>query len=149
MSTVTDVELPRGDERERAREALRELAPLRSRQVVHVRSDDPRHPVDVVLPARIFDALLELLRHTAEGNAVTLVPVHAELTTQQAADLLNVSRPHLIKLLESGALPFQRTGRHRRVRAEDLFAYRDRRRAESERAFQELADLSQDHDLGY
>lgn len=103
----------------------------------------------MVLPARIFDALLELLRHTAEGNAVTIVPVHAELTTQQAADLLNVSRPHLIKLLEGGAIPFHRTGRHRRVFAKDLFAYRDQRREESREAFEELAALSQDHDLGY
>lgn len=85
-----------------------------------MRSDDPRCPVDVVLPARVFDALLELLRHTAEGNAVTLVPVHAELNTQQAAVLLDVSRPHLVKLLESGAIPFRRAGRHRRIRAEDL-----------------------------
>ncbi|MFK8000968.1 MAG: helix-turn-helix domain-containing protein [Polyangiales bacterium] len=116
---------------------------------IHVRSEDQRQQVDVVLPERMFGALLELLRHTAEGNAVTLVPVHAELNSQQAADLLNVSRPHLIKLLESGELPFHRTGRHRRVFAKDLFAYRDQRRAESEEAFQELADLSQEHGLGY
>lgn len=146
---LADVELPREEERERARDVLRELAPLRSRRAVHVRSDEPERQVDVVLPARIFDALLELLRHTAEGNAVTLVPVHAELTTQQAADLLNVSRPHLVKLLEGGAIPFHRTGRHRRVYAKDLFAYRDRRRDESREAFEELAALSQDHDLGY
>jgi len=146
---LTDVDLPAEEERDRARDALRELAPLRSRRLVHVRSEDPDHDVDVVLPARIFDALLELLRHTAEGNAVTLVPVHAELTTQQAADLLNVSRPHLVKLLEQGAIPFHRTGRHRRVFAKDLFAYRERRREESREAFDELAALSQDHDLGY
>tara|TARA_B100001750_G_scaffold201346_2_gene176054 strand:- start:46 stop:396 length:351 start_codon:yes stop_codon:yes gene_type:complete len=116
---------------------------------VHVRSEDPGREVDVVLPARIFDALLELLRHTAEGSAVTLVPVHAELTTQQAADLLNVSRPHLLELLEEGAIPFHRTGRHRRVLAQDLFAFRDRRRDQSRQAFEELAAVSQDHDLGY
>jgi len=146
---LSDVDLPVQEERDRARDALRELAPLRSRRLVHVRSEDPDREVDVVLPARIFDALLELLRHTAEGNAVTLVPVHAELTTQQAADLLNVSRPHLVKLLEEGAIPFHRTGRHRRVLAKDLFAFRDRRREESREAFEELAAISQDHDLGY
>ncbi|NOY91820.1 MAG: helix-turn-helix domain-containing protein [Deltaproteobacteria bacterium] len=146
---LTEMELPREEERERARDALCELSRLRPGRVVHVRSDEAGSPVDVVLPARIFDALLELLRQTAQGNAVTLVPVHAELTTQQAADVLNVSRPHLIKLLESGALPFHRTGRHRRVYAEDLLAYRDRRRQQSRDAFEELAALSQDHDLGY
>lgn len=143
------MELPREEERERARDVLHKLVPLRSRRAVHVRYDEPERQVDVVLPACIFDALLELLRHTAEGNAVTLVLVHAELTTQQASDLLNVSRPHLVRLLEGGAIPFHRTGRDRRVYAKDLFAYRDRRRDESREAFEELAALSQDHDLGY
>lgn len=77
------------------------------------------------------------------------IPDSPELTTQQAADLLNVSRPHLIELLEGGAIPFHRTGRHRRIFAKDLFAYRDRRREESGEAFEELAAISQDHDLGY
>lgn len=71
------------------------------------------------------------------------------MPTGQAADLLNVSRPHLVKLLEGGELPFHRTGRHRRVLARDLFRYRDRRREESMDAFQELADLAQDQGLGY
>ncbi len=146
---MSELELPSGEEQEKARDALRELASLGRNRVVHVRSDDRDSRVDVILPKRVFDALLELLRHTAEGNAVTLVPVHAELTTQQAADLLNVSRPHLIKLLESGELPFHRTGRHRRIYANDLLAYRDERRERSREAFQELADLSQEHGLGY
>lgn len=143
------VDLPSTEERERARAVLRALASLPTDGVVHVKSEDPKSPIDVLLPARVFQAMLDLLRHTAEGNAVTLVPVHAELTTQQAADLLNVSRPHLVKLLEEGALPFRRVGRHRRISAKDLIAYRDARREESRVAFHELADLSQDHDLGY
>lgn len=146
---ILDSGLPSGEEQEEARDLLRELARLRGDRVVRIRSSDPRSRVDVVLPARFFHALLELLRHNAEGNAVTLVPVHAELTTQEAADLLNVSRPHLVKLLEQGELPFHRTGRHRRIKAQDLFAYREERRRQSEAAFQELADLSQEHDLGY
>ena len=149
VAQISELELPTGEERQTARDLLRELAALRPNRVVHVRSETKDNRVDVVLPERVFEALLELLRHTAEGNAVTLVPVHAELTTQQAADLLNVSRSHLIKLLENGELPFHRTGRHRRGLAEDLFTYRDKRRAESKEAFQELADLSQQHGLGY
>lgn len=149
VAHMSELELPSGEEQEKAREALRDLAPLGRNGVVHVRSDDQDSRVDVILPGRVFDALLELLRHTAEGNAVTLVPVHAELTTQQAADLLNVSRPHLVKLLESGELPFHRTGRHRRIFAKDLFTYRDERREKSRQAFEELAELSQKHGLGY
>jgi 3,4-dihydroxy 2-butanone 4-phosphate synthase/GTP cyclohydrolase II len=76
------------------------------------------------LPQPAFHALLEILSQMARGNAVAITPVAAELTTQAAADLLGVSRPHLIKLLERGALPHRKIGAHRRIMAADLLAYR-------------------------
>ena len=93
--------------------------------------------------------LVDILAELADGNAVQVVPVHAELTTQEAADLLNVSRPHLVKLLEDGALPFHRTGKHRRVRFADLMQFKAARERDSEQAMQELAGQAQELGMGY
>ncbi len=76
-----------------------------------------------------------------------MIPVRSELTTQQAADLLNVSRPFLVKLLEDGDIPFTKTGRHRRVRAEDIFAYKERREAVRSNALGDLVRVDAEDGL--
>jgi excisionase family DNA binding protein len=101
----------------------------------------------VVLPAAAVRLLGALLMELAKGNAVALMPHHAELTTQEAADLLNVSRPFLVGLLDGGQLPHHKVGTHRRIRFADLMTYKRRREAESEIALRELAALSQDMKL--
>ncbi len=91
-----------------------------------VRALDPgtKKLVDIPLTPSMSEPLLELLRCIANGDGVAIVPIQQLLTTQQAADLLNVSRPYLIKLLEDLKIPHSFVGRHRRVRAEDVFAYK-------------------------
>ncbi|MCG8403483.1 MAG: helix-turn-helix domain-containing protein, partial [Firmicutes bacterium] len=88
--------------------------------------------------------IMDLLMHFVRGEAVTFVPFGAELTTQQAADMLNVSRPFLIKLLESGKLSYHKAGSHRRIYAVDLLAYRDKRDKEQTEALIELQRLGQE-----
>jgi excisionase family DNA binding protein len=78
----------------------------------------------------------------AQGKAVTVAPHHTTLTTQQAADLIGVSRPTLIKLLDEGEIAYTQPGRHRRLRLSDVLAYRDRIRHERDQRLDELADLS-------
>lgn len=104
---------------------------------------------DLILPRQAVALLRDLLVEMAQGNAVTIVPTHAELTTQEAANILNVSRPHLVKLLEDGEIPFSKTGTHRRIRYQDLMAYREQRGQESRAALDELTAQAQEHNMGY
>lgn len=96
-------------------------------------------PTTLALHRSLSELLLELLRVVGSGDAVTLVPVHQQLTTQQAADILNVSRPYLIKLLEEGVMDHHKVGRHRRIRAHDVFEYKQKMAAERAEALSELA----------
>jgi len=145
------VKLPSPEECEQAQAALRTLAQLKPKKgsrKIQVRPQGGPD-VSVTIPREAFELFLEVLGQMANGNAVTIVPVHAELTTQQAADMLNVSRPHLVSLLESKKLPFRRVGTHRRVRFSDLLAYQQQDQAERQAVLDELTDEAQKLGLGY
>ncbi len=135
-----------------AQVALRILSAISKRQkprTLQIKSEGTSKSLSVTVPKEAFALFLEVLGQMANGNAVTIVPVNAELTTQQAAELLNVSRPFLVKLLDDGKLPCRMVGTHRRVRMADLIAYKRVDDAERNTALDELAAEAQKHGLGY
>ncbi|MCY3574563.1 MAG: helix-turn-helix domain-containing protein [Chloroflexi bacterium] len=97
----------------------------------------------IVLPAAIVTLLLGMLRMQANGLSVALTPLHSELTTSQAADIINVSRPYLIKLLEAGEIPYFKVGSHRRIRREDVMTYKQNQRRERTAILDELTAEAQ------
>lgn len=101
----------------------------------------------VKLPSSAVRVLAEIMDHFAAGQAVVLATREFEVSTQRAADILNVSRPYLVELLESGKIPFRRVGTHRRVRLDDVLAYQSEMRARTSRALDELSELSQEMGL--
>jgi len=104
---------------------------------------------EIEVPVAALRMLVDILANMAEGNAMSLVPIHAELTTQQASDFLGVSRPYLVALVERGELPHHKVGTHRRVYFRDLLEYREARLKQSKTAFAELAAQAQELGLGY
>lgn len=130
-----------------------ELAGVASRTLSRARTSELRVQIDggetLRLPRAINELLYHLLTEMAQGNAVTLIPVQAELTTQEAADVLNVSRPFLIRLLERGEIAHHRVGTHRRVKFSDLQAYRKAMNEKRQEAMQALADQAQELEMGY
>jgi len=143
---------PLEKEVEAAVQGQRELASLLSTKFETQRIDifdKEDKPHSLVLPTSALRLLVDILGELAIGNAVKVVPVHAELTSQEAADLLNVSWPHLVKMLEEGAIPFTKTGRHRQIRFSDLMAFKQRRDEESQEAMEALAQQAQELGMGY
>jgi len=138
--------VPTPGESKLARETLQKLSAHRSRA----------HRVDLFLstasgsaepaqvPERALELLAEILRQTAEGNAVAVLPVHQELTTQEAADLMNVSRPFIIALVGKGELPAHKVGSHRRIPLAAVLAFKSKADEDRDKALDFLAAQSQE-----
>ena len=135
-----------------ARESSRRLAThkLGRRSSIRIQLlDDGKETETLTVPASALRLFLHLLTEMSRGNAVTLIPTHAELTTQQAADLLNVSRPYLVKLLDEGKIPFRSVGKYRRVRFDDLMAYKRKDDEARTKILDQLTAEAQELGMGY
>lgn len=101
------------------------------------------------LPSSAVQLLMDILVNISQGNAVQVLPVHAEVTTQEAADILMVSRPYLVKLLDEGKLDHRKVGTHRRIRYNDLLRFKEQEELARKAALDELAADAQEHEMGY
>lgn len=144
-----DTVAPSEGERVLAKESGRKLAklPKQTGDAISIKAAGSEEAISIPLSA--FRLLTNILNQMAMGNAVTLIPIHAELTTQQAAEILNVSRPFVIKLTEEKVLPCRTVGKHRRILFRDLMDYKRRSQATSTAAMDELAAQAQKLGLGY
>ena len=105
--------------------------------------------IDVKVPVKAIHLLVEILAAMSKGEAVSLVPFHKELTTQEAANILNVSRPYFVKLLENEELPYRKVGVRRKVLFQDLIDYKEKQDKESKQAMDDLAAEAQEQGYGY
>jgi excisionase family DNA binding protein len=122
-------------------------------QILDDESDPSSEGVDVTieghvrvvkLPRGLGEILRQILANAAAGRAVAVMPDHAELTTQQAADILKVSRPYLIKLVEDGAIEYRKVGTHRRIQAASVHEYRRKMELDSKQAADEPTELTEE-----
>jgi excisionase family DNA binding protein len=144
--------LPSQEEVMLARESGRSLSSVLSTrsQIQQIDLHDDQGAVRAVhIPTSALHLLLQVLTEIGQGNAVSIIPIHAELTTQEAADVLNVSRPFLVQLLEKGDMPFHKIGTHRRVRYQDVMAYKQHIDLARHQVLDELAQEAQELDMGY
>ncbi|WP_153111876.1 helix-turn-helix domain-containing protein [Propionivibrio limicola] len=152
MNTKVKTELPTNAEASMARESSRLLSLYLSTkeesQSIRVIDQAGEHEA-IKVPTAAFRLLIDILSEMAQGNAVSMIPVHAELTTQEAADMLNVSRPYLVKLLDTGDMPYHKVGSHRRVYYRDLVEYKARIDGERNKALEALAAEAQELNMGY
>jgi excisionase family DNA binding protein len=144
---VDNVAMPTVEDMQAARETVRLLAPLGNTRKVKLCVDGIDPIESIALPSSIFTQIINLLAKLGNGDAVTIVPVQAELTTTQAAELLSVSRPFLIKLLERGEMPFHMVGTHRKIDARDVTNYKMKRMTKRRATLNAIAARDEDLEI--
>ncbi len=123
--------------------ALEDMVRLSKRRAPKCQLMDPNGKT-IVVPELVFYVLERVAEVMARGDSITIVPVGREVTTQQAADLLNVSRQYLVRLLDDGRIPFRKTGKHRRLRIEDVLEFKEKRDKDRRAGLRELSRMTQE-----
>jgi len=142
--------LPTPQEIEQAKQSSRTLSKYTSAERVQLSLRGSNGEADeLILPGHVLQILLDVLAEMSKGNAISLLPTHQELSTQEAAALLNVSRPFLVGLLEKQEIPFRKVGSHRRVYLKDVLEYKERIDQRRSQALDQLAEISQKEPMGY
>jgi excisionase family DNA binding protein len=140
-----DIKKPTKDEQRAALESYDALAA----SLEQLRSDNPEIEIEeteqrIRIPISALKLLAKILKEISLGNPISIVPIATELTTQAAAEFLGCSRPHLVKLLESGKIPFTKVGKHRRIKYEDMARYKNRMKLRQKAKIQELMGLDEE-----
>lgn len=148
MINVVDIAPPTESDRKIARES-REIFNCLSGETCRLRIIVDGIERDVEIPMTAMRVLGDALRQIAQGKAPVVMPLDAEVSTQQAADILNVSRPYLIRLLNSDEMPFRRVGAHRRIRLLDVLNYKRRIDEDRMKVLDELEAQAQELNMGY
>lgn len=144
------MQLPTSQDVEAARQSSRALAKYATAKRVRLSIQASNKEKDeIVLPGPVLQLLLDILAEMSRGNAISIMPIHAELSTQDAANMLNISRPFLVKLLEGGQIPFHKAGSHRRVLAKDVLEYKQKIDTKRRETLDQLAAESQRLAMGY
>jgi len=148
MNSIDEIKKPSKEEQQIALESYNALHAV----LDQISSKNPEIEIDetgerIKIPIQALRLLSKILHVTAQGIPISIVPLATELTSQSAADFLGCSRPHLIKLLEEGAIPFTKVGRHRRVKFEDLQKYKKAMKASQRRLLIEMMKQDEDYNM--
>lgn len=150
MSSSIVAQFPTDQEVEEAKLSSRTLSKYADADRVQLSIKGSNNESDeLVLPGHALQLLLDVLSEMSRGNAISIMHIHAELSTQDAANILNVSRPFLVGLLEKGDIDFHKVGTHRRVLAKDIIEYKQQIDAERMTALDKLTEESQKLGMGY
>lgn len=150
MIDINVIQLPTEQEIENAKQFCHALAKYTDAEQVQLNIKDRHQQTeDLILSGQQMQLLLQILAEMAQGNAISIVPIQTELSTQEAASLLNVSHSHLMQLLKQGELKFHRVGTHRHILVQDLMTYKQQIDTQRHKALDELTALSQELGMGY